>query len=394
MKMKFVLIFAMAFVSVQAAHAQTNVTEIAFRNSDGGDDTDPYRMRKVNGSYNNNWLELQLNDDSDESFRIYGNSCVGFGCGTYSGNLYHYFTANGNAFHSGNLGIGGNPSARIHVIDAVPSGIQSLHASTKLAIDAAGGGFSEFRNSMDNNTYSGLLFTDNNLGGYVAFRNAPDDKLHLGAYGGISFEVGSGESVGAKTERVRIDANGNMGIGTSSPSSRLNVYKQGAGSAVTIGNPDTGSGGYTSLSMGTSDDMNGYTYLNSIKASGSSYADFIINKNGGKVGIGTSSPDQLLTVNGTIHSKEVKVDLAVPVPDYVFEKDYKLPSLEEVKNYIDQNKHLPEVPSAKEMEANGVQLGEMNMLLLKKMEEMTLYMIELKSENDALKQRIEKIEAR
>jgi hypothetical protein len=80
--------------------------EIAFRNADGGDDSDPYRLRKVQGSSNNNWLELQLNDDSNESFRIYGNSCQGFGCGEYSSNLYHSFDAQGNVYHSGNVGIG------------------------------------------------------------------------------------------------------------------------------------------------------------------------------------------------------------------------------------------------------------------------------------------------
>lgn len=96
----------------------------------------------------------------------------------------------------------------------------------------------------------------------------------------------------------------------------------------------------------------------------------------GKVGIGTTIPDQLLAVKGQVHANEVKVDLNVPGPDYVFDKDYTLSSLEEIKTYIDQNKHLPEVPSAKEMEKNGVQLGEMNMLLLKKIEELTLYVLE------------------
>src|SRR6185295_6708419 len=98
--------------------------------------------------------------------------------------------------------------------------------------------------------------------------------------------------------------------------------------------------------------------------------------NKGNVGIGNSNPDAKLTVTGQVHAQEVKVSIAAPGPDYVFSSDYKLPSLEDIKTYIDQNKHLPEVPSAKEMEKNGVQLGEMNMLLLRKIEELTLYLLE------------------
>ncbi|GCC50446.1 hypothetical protein SanaruYs_06610 [Chryseotalea sanaruensis] len=116
----------------------------------------------------------------------------------------------------------------------------------------------------------------------------------------------------------------------------------------------------------------------------------------GNVGIGTTNPDAKLAVKGTIHAEEVKVDLQVPGPDYVFEPTYQLPSLIEIENYIKTNKHLPEVPSAKEMETNGINLSEMNMLLLKKVEELTLYMIktskqveELKVENKELKKSIE-----
>ncbi|HYG01939.1 MAG TPA: hypothetical protein VD927_05800 [Chryseosolibacter sp.] len=98
--------------------------------------------------------------------------------------------------------------------------------------------------------------------------------------------------------------------------------------------------------------------------------------NSGRLGIGTATPDQLLTVKGKIHSEEVIVDLNVPGPDYVFESTYNLPSLESVETYIKANKHLPEVPSAKEMEANGISLSEMNMILLKKVEELTLHLIE------------------
>jgi hypothetical protein len=100
---------------------------------------------------------------------------------------------------------------------------------------------------------------------------------------------------------------------------------------------------------------------------------------GGKVGIGTTTPDQMLTVNGTIHSTEVLVDLSVPAPDYVFEKKYKLRPLSEVRRYINMNNHLPEIPSAEVMEKDGVNLSDMNMKLLKKVEELTLYLI---SENE------------
>ncbi|MEM9859568.1 MAG: hypothetical protein AAF843_19600 [Bacteroidota bacterium] len=95
----------------------------------------------------------------------------------------------------------------------------------------------------------------------------------------------------------------------------------------------------------------------------------------GFIGIGTTTPNQRLTVNGMVYSTEVKVDLSVPGPDYVFEEDYNLPSLESIQGYIKENKHLPEVPSAREMEEKGIDLGVMNMLLLKKVEELTLHLI-------------------
>ena len=112
----------------------------------------------------------------------------------------------------------------------------------------------------------------------------------------------------------------------------------------------------------------------------------MIIKSNGDVGIGTPTPDEKLTVNGAIHGEEVRVDVNVPdVPDYVFEKDYKLLSLSDLERYIVLNKHLPEVPSALEMEAEGLKLKEMNLILLKKVEELSLYMIELKKEIELLK---------
>ncbi len=188
--------------------------------------------------------------------------------------------------------------------------------------------------------------------------------------------AGGGSSQWATNGNNISYAAGNVGIGTTSPSAKLNVYNSNNKTEVIIGNPSTATGGFTSLLMGTSADTNGFGYIAAIKSSGTAYGDVILNPLGGNVGIGTTQTDAKLTVNGTVHTKEVKVDLSVPGPDYVFEPTYDLKPLAEIETYIKENKHLPEVPSAKEMEKNGVQLGEMNMLLLKKVEELTLYSIE------------------
>ncbi|SHM97028.1 hypothetical protein [Flavobacterium chilense] len=99
----------------------------------------------------------------------------------------------------------------------------------------------------------------------------------------------------------------------------------------------------------------------------------------GNVGIGTTNPTSKLTVAGNIASREVKVTVDAGA-DFVFENNYPLPSLESVDKFIKENKHLPEVASAKEMQKDGINLSEMNIKLLQKIEEMTLYMIEMKKE--------------
>ena len=99
------------------------------------------------------------------------------------------------------------------------------------------------------------------------------------------------------------------------------------------------------------------------------------NKENGKVGIGTSQPDQALTVSGNIHAEEVVVQTNVPAPDYVFDKSYQLKTIRELESYLEEHNHLPDIPSAKEMEQNGISLSELNLMLLKQIEELTLYLI-------------------
>lgn len=117
------------------------------------------------------------------------------------------------------------------------------------------------------------------------------------------------------------------------------------------------------------------------------FAKLYINSSG-NIGIGTINPDSWkLAVKGKIRAEEVKVETGWS--DFVFYKDYKLPTLEEVEKHIEEKGHLKDIPSAKEVENNGIFLGEMNSKLLQKIEELTLYTI---AQEKKLKEQKEKLE--
>jgi hypothetical protein len=108
----------------------------------------------------------------------------------------------------------------------------------------------------------------------------------------------------------------------------------------------------------------------------------------GQIGIGTVTPREKLSVNGKIRAHEIKVETAY-WPDYVFAKDYPLPSLAETEKHIIEKGHLQGIPSAEEVKSDGIDLGDMNAKLLQKIEELTLLLIE---EHKTLKEQVQKLE--
>lgn len=121
-------------------------------------------------------------------------------------------------------------------------------------------------------------------------------------------------------------------------------------------------------------------------------SSFIITR-GGNVGIGTQSPDSRfkLSVNGWIRAKKIVVESGWA--DYVFEEDYPLMSMDSLALYVSAHHHLPGVPSAAEVTQGGLDVGEMQVKMMEKIEELTLYMLELKQENAALKARLDEMQA-
>ena len=168
--------------------------------------------------------------------------------------------------------------------------------------------------------------------------------------------------------------NGYLGIGTTNPQAPIHSAVSGNAIQLRLERLNTNSGIC---------DLGVYNNDFRIYAGGHSVNNkFTIKGSNGYVGIGTTNPQNALDVNGTIRAKEVIVETGWA--DYVFKEGYNLKSLNEVENFININNHLPDVPSSKEIQLNGLSLAKTNTLLMQKIEELTLYIIAQNKRIEAL----------
>lgn len=183
-------------------------------------------------------------------------------------------------------------------------------------------------------------------------------------------------------DRVTVDNNGKVGIGTFSPVSQLHLASN-SDHSFNISRSDGSYGfriyrnastGTIFFQIGTTPAPIWETKIQIGEGEGPN-TKLLLNPNGGNVGIGTSTPQATLAVNGDVFAKRIKVT-QTGWPDYVFDASYVLPSLQQIEKFIKDHKHLPEISSAKEIGEKGLDLGQNQAKLLQKIEELTLYLID------------------
>jgi hypothetical protein len=191
----------------------------------------------------------------------------------------------------------------------------------------------------------------------------------------------------ASGEDTEFDLRGRMQLGfittgltLQDATARLNVEALGSGVKVTTGNPNS--------------------KALRVEYSNPNAHDMFVVLGDGRTRIGAGYPDAngvaasaSLTVDGMILARDIRVSITQGThwADYVFDKDYKLMPLEEVEKYVQKNKHLPDVPSEAEVKEEGVDVTSMNIALLKKIEELYLYTIDLKKKSELQEERIEEL---
>ncbi len=302
----------------------------------------------------------------------FGNSDSGMLVGTNGEaplRLFTNYTERVKITSDGNVGIGtNNPSTKLHIETSGANGLLIERINSTFSSTA------QFKNTAGS-TYIGQFNTDFRIG--------------------TSLDLNS-------SNLMTIQSSGNVGIGTSNPVNKLHLYENttnnGSYAGFTIEQDGTGDALLQLLLTDTKRYQIGLDNSDSDKLKFGVGADWVTRTDltidgSGNVGIGTTDTfGYKLAVNGTIGAKEVIVETTSAWPDYVFGEEYKLPSLNEVETFTKTNKHLPNVPNQQEIKENGVNVGEMNVILLKKIEELTLYIIEQQKQINSLTEKVNALE--
>ncbi|HKR04757.1 MAG TPA: hypothetical protein VJY62_08965, partial [Bacteroidia bacterium] len=263
--------------------------------------------------------------------------------------------------------------------------------------------------------------------------NANDDNLDAAIYNAMSWLLGGNTLPGYAsdnylgtnnhknlvfktdaTERMRITAAGDVGIGTSSPSQKLEIAHNDSSGGIVL-NRLNSTVSKSQISFQKNGNEKWAMGINSEGWNNDPTDNFFIFQRGavpamrfyiddhGRVGIGVIPPASwpqntthyMLYVENGIKTRDVKVTAANNFPDFVFNSTYQPPGIYELEQFIKQNKHLPGIPSAKEIEKNdGYEVGDMVEKLLEQTEIQSLYIIDLQKQIDELKVRVKNSERR
>ena len=238
-----------------------------------------------------------------------------------------------------------------------------------------------------------ILVQNNFNGGARTFLSSESGKSSIQSDKDFAIRTNGG----GWSDKVMVKNNGNVGIGTLLPAEKLEVNGKllikSDNSELSLFSNGIEEPILKFRQNGHGQDGNIRLNTTGMIFSVENFDDAFTIRRNGSVGIGTLTPDTgaKLTVAGRIFSREIKVTVDAGA-DHVFQDDYKLQELDKLEAFIQENKHLPESPSEKEMQENGLEVGEFQIKLLQKIEELTLYVIDLKKENDYLRQKVSNID--
>ncbi|BBM86168.1 hypothetical protein UABAM_04554 [Candidatus Uabimicrobium amorphum] len=291
----------------------------------------------------------------EDLFAVKSNGCIAIGTNTNLNGVSHRLFVDGSIKASKDI-IAQNINAKKVNITDLTLGTGKIMSPTELSF----------------NTPVGKAMTIDK-DGWVAINAQPSDKYTL--------------TIGGHTKiNNNLNVSGAIGVGTTDPKANLHICSEKHFTSLRL---DNHKGNWRLASSGGSFYISNYTTTPARDL-------FAINE-GGNVGIKCSPHSTYsLAVKGKVLAEEVLVALHQDWPDFVFDDSYNLTSLEEVEQQIKKNKHLPDIPSGKEVKQNGIQLGAMQGKLLQKIEELTLYTIQqdkqiksLKVEKHQMKERME-----